>query len=68
MREAFEAQVALQTARRVDERVSVHDAEPQPLGVLEAGKFSEGFLLRRPRQARLEADEVISGRRGVLFA
>ena len=51
-------QLRVEQTRRVDERVAVHHAQPQPLRVREPGQLAERLFLRRPRQPRLKADQV----------
>jgi hypothetical protein len=63
-----QAQFAVEQAGRVDERVAVHDAVTEPLRVREPRQTSERFALRRPRQARLKADQVEGAAGDGLFA
>ncbi len=58
-----QAKRRLEQPRRVDERVAVHDAVSEELGLAEAGDHAEHAALLGEGEVRLEAHEVVRRRR-----
>ncbi len=57
---ARQSEAIVEQARRVDERVAVHDPVAGELGVLQAGDHAEDAALLGKRQVRLESHEVVA--------
>src|SRR5450759_2753393 len=65
---ASQGEVAREQARRVHERVAVHDAVAQELGAGEAGDEAEDARLLAEGQVSLETDKVVRRAGAVLGA
>src|SRR5205823_3519610 len=69
IRARAQAAVDRKRARRIEKRIAVHLAQPDPLGVAQAGDAArEDPLLFRPGQPRLESDEVPRRPRAIFAA
>ena len=55
---ALELEGLVEERRRIEERISVHGAVAQELGLLEAGNRAEDPRLLAPGHARLETDDL----------
>ena len=63
--DAAQAQIAIEQARGLDERVAMHDAITRELGVLQTGDHAEDAFLLAKCEIRLEAHQIVGRALGV---